>query len=57
MSGDKSPVIKINGHVQVSYVCQFCHRSIPVKRWLNKGMTCPECGKNYSYQLAQDSEE
>ncbi len=35
--------------------CQFC--GYEGKGWLNKGQTCPKYGKNYDWQLAQDSEE
>ncbi len=37
------------------YKCQFC--SYEGSGWLNKGQTCPKCGKDYDWQLAQDSEE
>ena len=35
--------------------CQFC--GYVGKGWLNKGMTCPKCSKDYDWLLAQDSEE
>ena len=35
--------------------CQFC--GYVGKGWLNEGMTCPKCGKDYDWSLAQDSEE
>ena len=37
------------------YICQFC--GYKGKGWLNKGQTCPKCGKKHAWQLAQDSEE
>ena len=35
--------------------CQFC--GYVGKGWLNKEMTCPNCGKDYDWVLAQDSED
>jgi len=37
------------------YKCQFCEYE--GDGWLNDGQTCPKCGKNYDWLLAQDSEE
>jgi anaerobic ribonucleoside-triphosphate reductase len=35
--------------------CQFC--GYFGGEWVNEGMICPACGKNYDWLLAQDSEE
>lgn len=37
-----------------TFKCQFC--GYESKNWRNKGQACPECGKEYSWVLAQDSE-
>lgn len=40
----------------IEYRCQFCGKRTPARDWLNKKQTCPECGKDYDWVLAQDSE-
>jgi hypothetical protein len=39
----------------IGYICQFCGRESPPKSW--KDNKCPKCGREYSWLLAQDSEE
>ena len=40
----------------ITYRCQFCGEETPRKEWLNKGQTCPRCGEDYNWMLAQESE-
>jgi rubrerythrin len=47
-----------NEHLaRLRYKCQFCWLSTHVKDWTNNHQTCPICGKNYDYQLAQATGE
>jgi len=39
------------------YRCQFCGETSPVKEWKNQGATCPKCGRDYDWLLAQESED
>lgn len=41
----------------VKYRCQFCGKYSPKRDWGEKGSKCPNCGRLYDYQLAQDEEE
>jgi len=42
---------------ELKYRCQFCEQSSPIAEWTNERQTCPKCGEDYSWLLAQDSEE
>lgn len=37
--------------------CQFCPYKGRIKTWLNKGNTCPACGRDYDYLLAQEMDD
>ncbi len=42
--------------VVLQYKCQFCGQSSPIAQWTNRRQTCPKCGRDYDWRLAQDSE-
>jgi DNA-directed RNA polymerase subunit RPC12/RpoP len=39
------------------YRCQFCGEESESTEWGEDDQTCPNCGRRYDWQLAQDSEE
>jgi len=49
--------VDVEGLSVRSYKCQFCGQDSPADEWRHGGQTCPKCGRDYSWLLAQDSEE